>query len=248
MTSVLSTAQAKNPAGNSEACRTIKVRLPEVEQKLKSIARQILHSGWQPEQVVGIVKGGAVPATMISHLLGQPSTLYLTAQQVHQHLLENPQKRILVVDDICDSGQTFAPLAQDLSKHHRLAALLENIEQKIRLDFSGEKIRRSLQPDWYEFFWEPEPVANQVHSENSFSATRELSLTLQILGTLKGLREWFLLLCHEPSLVRRQSIRDRAQEIREYFGETAAQSILLLTNTRVFEEVRGQLIRLDQHR
>jgi hypoxanthine phosphoribosyltransferase len=233
---------------SSENCRTVKVGLAEVTQKLEAIARQMQQANWQPEQIVGIIKGGAVPATMISHLLGQPTTLYLTPQQVRKHLEQNPETRILVIDDICDSGQTFSLLAQELSAHHRLSALLENTEQKVRLDFSGEKIRRSLQPDWYEFFWEPTPLkAAKVKMETeSYPPARELSLTLQMLGSLNDLRDWFMLLCHEPSLVRRQSIFTKAQKIRECFGETGAQAILILGNTRVFEAVRGALIRLEQ--
>lgn len=234
----------------SENCQTVKVGLKEVTQKLKIIVQQMQKAQWQPEQIVGIVKGGAVPATMISHLLGQPTTLYLSAQQAGQHLESNRDKHILVIDDICDSGQTFMPLAQGLSPYHRLAALLENSEQKVRLDFSGGKIRRSVQPDWYEFFWEPTPLKSaQPEAETeSYPPARELSLTLQMLGSIKDLREWFMLLCHEPSLVRRQSIFNQAQKIRECFGETGAQAILILAHTRAFEAVRGQLIRLEQRR
>ncbi len=44
----------------------------DVEGACLEIARSVITSGWRPDYVVGITRGGAVPAVMISQFLGIP--------------------------------------------------------------------------------------------------------------------------------------------------------------------------------
>ena len=67
----------------------------EIEELVDILAQQIAQSGIQIEYIFGLQRGGLIPAVMLSHKLGIPMT-----QDPH---LPN----ILIVDDICDSGETF---------------------------------------------------------------------------------------------------------------------------------------------
>ena len=49
------------------------------------------------EYIHGLKRGGLIPAVMLSHLIGKPMI----------DSLNYPNKQILIVDDICDSGKTL---------------------------------------------------------------------------------------------------------------------------------------------
>jgi len=67
----------------------------EVEELINLLCTQIIRSSIQIDHIFGMPRGGLIPAVMLSHKLNIPMT-------------QNPnQSNILVVDDICDSGETF---------------------------------------------------------------------------------------------------------------------------------------------
>ncbi len=70
----------------------------EVEELVDLLAQQIIKSGRQIKYIFGLQRGGLIPAVLLSHKLGIPMT-------------QNPNSpNILIVDDICDSGETFKKL------------------------------------------------------------------------------------------------------------------------------------------
>jgi xanthine phosphoribosyltransferase len=106
------------------------------------ICRDISNSGWRPEYVVGISRGGLIPAVMISHYFGVPmkplqvslrdggdcvSDLGMaedaygyTSREVDffegnpmELLNEGRAKEILIIDDINDTGATFNWIMKD---------------------------------------------------------------------------------------------------------------------------------------
>ena len=110
-----------------------------VKKHIQEIIRQIVLDDFRPDYVVGITRGGLVPALMISHYLNIPcETLKVSlrdggecetncwmAEQAfgyveteEQEVLKcrwdiNRRKNILVVDDINDSGATIQWIKQD---------------------------------------------------------------------------------------------------------------------------------------
>ena len=44
----------------------------DVESQIHELAYQINQSGWRPDYVVGITRGGLTPALLLSNLLGVP--------------------------------------------------------------------------------------------------------------------------------------------------------------------------------
>lgn len=252
MTKDLQTPVVNKPCVNHKVSpiKTLIIGLPKVQDWVTNIGTQMESANWKPEAIIGIVKGGAVPATLLSHQLGQPTTLYLTPQQARSTLQAQPLARILVIDDICDSGHTFSTLGCT-NENHKCAALIENTDQAYRMDFSGSQISRAKESAWFEFFWETSKSSRRPGTQNwsakspQYPASTSLSLTLQMLGTQPDLRDWFIGLWREPSLIRRQAIHSKAKSILLCSGTVEASAILCLMQTRIFEATRTQLI--DMH-
>jgi len=108
----------------------------ELQKLVHKICRLIANSGWRPDYIVGINRGGLVPAVMISHYFGVPmkplqvslrdggecvSDLAMAEDAFGYHRVDdlpgcsNPalRKNILIVDDINDSGATFNWIIDD---------------------------------------------------------------------------------------------------------------------------------------
>ena len=67
----------------------------EIEELVDLLCSQIVKSGYQITDIYGLQRGGLIPAVMISHKLGIPMTKGTISPTT------------LIVDDICDSGETF---------------------------------------------------------------------------------------------------------------------------------------------
>jgi hypoxanthine phosphoribosyltransferase len=109
----------------------------DVENFTQEIIRQIHSDGWRPDYVVGITRGGLVPANLISQYLGvrmetlkvslrdggEPESNLWMAEDAFGYDNQPPigadernpalAKNILIVDDINDSGATLNWIRQD---------------------------------------------------------------------------------------------------------------------------------------
>ena len=104
----------------------------QVEGACLDIARQINNSNWRPDYIVGITRGGLVPAVLLSQYLEVPmQSLDVSLRDGGQcvsncGMAEDAYgfnaaekdgdplcKNILVVDDINDQGSTIAWIKQD---------------------------------------------------------------------------------------------------------------------------------------
>ena len=108
----------------------------DTEGACLEISRSIITSGWLPDYIVGITRGGAIPAVMLSQFLGVPmrplevslrdggqtvSDLSMAEDAFGYHRTDdlpgvsNPALRqnILIVDDINDTGATFNWIKED---------------------------------------------------------------------------------------------------------------------------------------
>ena len=77
----------------------------------RDLARDILASGFEPEVVVAIARGGLLPAGAIAYGLGT----VLDAPEVLPPALDMAYldgRRVLLVDDVADSGRTLALAVQ----------------------------------------------------------------------------------------------------------------------------------------
>jgi uncharacterized protein len=138
----------------------------DFEVDCKKIANEIIMSGEQVDYIVGVVRGGVMPAVCLSHLLELPmrcvswSTFH--AQQLREHALDVSEdiedgKKILLVDDIIDSGRTMEELLDDWEQPRDkilIATLVYNIDQSITPNFTGRSFSRNKMSDWIDFWWE----------------------------------------------------------------------------------------------
>lgn len=130
------------------------------------IAHAVIKAGEEIDYIVGIARGGLLPAVLLSHRLDLPmrsvswSTFH--KEQMREHAYDIAEdiadgKRILLVDDILDSGRTIQELMEDWGCPRdkiKLAVLLCNTTQSISPDFYGRKFSREVNPEWIDFWWE----------------------------------------------------------------------------------------------
>jgi xanthine phosphoribosyltransferase len=117
----------------------------QIDGMVMELVRQIIASAWKPDYIVGLTRGGLVPALKLSHYLGIPmETLkvslrdgddngsesncwmaedaygYINATAIPRPVDEpksDPalRKNILIVDDINDTGATLQWIKEDWS-------------------------------------------------------------------------------------------------------------------------------------
>jgi len=112
----------------------------DVEAACVSIALQMYKDGWMPDYIVGITRGGNVPATILSNMLGvrgealkvslrdddsesesncwmsEDAFGYVNEEQRDLYKARwdlSKRKNILIVDDINDTGATFNWIKED---------------------------------------------------------------------------------------------------------------------------------------
>ena len=123
---------------------------------IRDLAAQITADGWA-ETLVGVGRGGLVPAVYLSHATGLPmvSVDYSGAEGLAGSLdaLSTSGQRLVVVDDINDSGRTIARLRAALSAA-RFAVLIDNSVSAERVDYRHRTIDRRTCKDWFVFPWE----------------------------------------------------------------------------------------------
>ena len=128
-----------------------------IDDLVKEVANRA--SSFKPTHIVGIARGGLIPAVMLSHSFDLPmETLGVSFRdnRATHHTKFKPidDARYLIVDDINDSGTTFK-VVTDIFKNrrlqHRTAALINKEKSYFNVDFYGEMFYHD---DWINFPWE----------------------------------------------------------------------------------------------
>lgn len=160
--------------------KKVYVSWSDVQRQVQEILRQMLLDNWRPDYVVGITRGGLVPANLISQYLNcGMETLKVKLQDGAQECESNcwmsedafGGKKILVVDDINDSGATLNWIKNDWpssclpnndkwntvwGNNVRVAVLYDNqsSESVMPISYSAESINKFEDPQWIVFPWE----------------------------------------------------------------------------------------------
>ena len=132
-------------------------------------AKLVEDTEWKPDYIIGIGRGGLVPAVFLSHAIGLPTLSVDYSSQVKDFADEPLVKlagrsrageRLLFLDDINDSGRTIAHLrgalraAEAVPGSIRFATLIDNLSSAERVEYYARTIDRTVTKDWFVFPWE----------------------------------------------------------------------------------------------
>ena len=152
----------------------------DVENQTQEILRQLQRDAWMPDYVVGLTRGGLVPATLISQYLECPmECLKVSLRDDNSQPESNlwmsedafEQKRILIVDDINDSGATLNWIQEDWQSSNlpdnpkwqeiwgntvRVATLVDNESSasELTVSYSAVGLNKAEEDVWICFPWE----------------------------------------------------------------------------------------------
>jgi len=152
----------------------------DVERQTQEILRQLQRDAWMPDYVVGLTRGGLVPANLISQYLEvRMETLKVSLRDDTQAPESNlwmaedafEGSNILIVDDINDSGATLNYIKQDWQSgcfpkdrrwkeiwgnNVRVAVLVDNeaSKSKLKISYSAVDLNKAEEDSWIVFPWE----------------------------------------------------------------------------------------------
>lgn len=134
---------------------------------VRKLSRLLAEDSWKADFIIGIGRGGLVPAVYISHELQVPMLSIDHSSKVPGFADELLGKvadksttgtRLLFVDDINDSGRTINAVRNALAPAPaagvRFAVLIDNIRSAATVDYRAETIDRDATKDWFVFPWE----------------------------------------------------------------------------------------------
>jgi len=169
----------------------------DIKRYTQDIIRQMHLDGWHPDYIVGLTRGGLVPGNLISQYLDVPMhTLKVSlrhgqdcesacwmAEDAFGYIAatdndyswtradDNQRRKILIVDDINDSGATFNWIRQDWQgicmpndpgwaqvwgQNVRIAVIVDNesSESELPVSYSAMEVNKLEDPQWIVFPWE----------------------------------------------------------------------------------------------
>lgn len=113
-----------------------------IEFGIKSLAGYL--KSQDVKYVVGIPRGGLIPAVMLSHESEIP---FLTLDKL-ETVGEISKKQIAIVDDISDSGVTLAPF---ITQGYTVVTLCHKVTCPIKV---SRYVLETQETDWIKFPWE----------------------------------------------------------------------------------------------
>ena len=127
----------------------------------QTVCKLIEQDDFMPDVIVGISRGGLIPGVMISHKLNIPFKPVHASTRDFPHwenYLPKPKdSKVLIVDDICDSGETFEKLSQYIKENinHecdvRFVSLWWNNECDFKPHYFIKEIAKYSNDVWIDF-------------------------------------------------------------------------------------------------
>lgn len=136
----------------------------------RELAQQVVDSGFQPDLIMSITRGGMLPAGTMSYAMGIKNLHIINVEfytgvgaRLPLPVLLPPvpvavdlsAKKALIVDDVADTGETLR-MVRDFCAEHvaetRTAVLYEKPQSLVKCDYVWKRTA-----DWISFPWSSEP-------------------------------------------------------------------------------------------
>lgn len=155
----------------------------QIRKMTQKIIAQMYKDNWKPDYIVGLTRGGLVPAVYLSHQLDIPLETLKVSLRDHEDCESNcwmaedafgyddTPKNILIVDDINDTGATLDWIIKDWQSsclpsdpkwdniwgnNVRFAVLIDNLSSDFsyRVNYYAEEINKADDNVWIVYPWE----------------------------------------------------------------------------------------------
>ena len=151
----------------------------EYKNLVSKICRSIVQCDWRPDYIVGLTRGGLLPAVMISQWFDIKMNSLDVSLRDGGDVVSNlgmaedayNGMKILVVDDINDTGATLNWIMEDWpsgcfpdderwlavwNDNVRFAVIVDNLASKCnaKMDYVGMEVNKAEQDVWIEFPYE----------------------------------------------------------------------------------------------
>lgn len=144
------------------------------------LSQEIVDSGWMPDLIVGVARGGLIPAGAIGYAIGVKEMGAINVEfytdigaTLPEPIILNPRldtesltdKKVLVVDDVADSGKTLdlvVNMLKETASEVRSAVIYTKPTTIFEPDYSWKKTEA-----WINFAWSVLPV---ITADGSFKA------------------------------------------------------------------------------
>ena len=149
----------------------------EMRRDVNVLARDIVLDKFDPNVIVGLSRGGLTPGVMLSHWFKKPFKPVKSSlrdfPEWEDYLPKPTDERVLIVDDICDSGETFQKMQSwikgprknsplDLPVDVRFASLWWNNECDFEPHYYTRDLAKDTENVWiffpHENWWEEDSL------------------------------------------------------------------------------------------
>lgn len=160
--------------GGSQEAKLVYMSWDDIEESVSSVARSIEESGFRPDVIVGVLRGGVIPARMIADALEVEDIGVIEIKlytgvgvrkprpYVRQPLILNVyNRRVLIVDDVSDTGLTLELAIEAVRLHMpaeiKTATLYVKPWTKLYPDYYSKVVE-----GWIVFPWERREVEREL--------------------------------------------------------------------------------------
>ena len=136
--------------------------IDNLNEDILSLISQVRSANLKIDVILSVNRGGCIPGVYLSHGLKLPHKVIDLQLRDGTNIpdsnsvknLKINSKKILIIDDINDTGSTFIHLNRIINANNTkkyFACLINNIGSKFQVEFYGRSINKVEKPSWYVF-------------------------------------------------------------------------------------------------
>ena len=136
----------------------------EMRRDVNTLCREIVLDKFDPDVIVGLSRGGLTPGVMMSHWMEKPFKSIKASLRDYpeweDYMPRKSDERVLIVDDICDSGETFHKIREHINESKkngvdvRFATLWWNNVCNFEPHYYVNEMAKDSTKTWIHFCWE----------------------------------------------------------------------------------------------